>query len=39
MDLLQKLDDADGWWFAPLIWAGIYMSIAVFILAYLLDAF
>jgi hypothetical protein len=39
MDILHKLDEPDQWWFAPLIWAGAYMTIAVLILAYFLDAF
>jgi hypothetical protein len=26
------------WWFAPLVWAGVYMAIAAFVLAYFLDA-
>jgi hypothetical protein len=39
MDLLHKLDEPDRWWFAPLIWAGAYTAIAVFVLAYFLDAF
>jgi hypothetical protein len=31
MDLLHKLDEPDRWWFAPLIWAGAYTAIAVFV--------
>jgi len=33
-DLLHKLDEPDQWWFAPLIWAGAYVAVAVLLLAY-----
>jgi len=38
MDLLHELDEPDRWWFAPLVWAGVYMAIGAFVLAYFLDA-
>ena len=33
MDLLDKLDGPDQWWFAPLIWAAAFAAI-VLVLAY-----
>ena len=38
MDLLHELDKPDRWWFAPLIWVGVYIAIAALVLAYFLDA-